>query len=130
MRGATAPPAQEAYLGRHQRQVRDCSGQQELAERLRSADVASLARSQLHGPRQSVLGDLPQRAVGSEGVASLEGAGFLEQGLLRVQHYQPSPPRPSPQAGWPERTGRAAGGIEPERPQRGIRRPVALARTD
>ena len=43
----------------HKREIGDGSGHQELEERLRPPDVASLAHAELHQPRQPMFGGLP-----------------------------------------------------------------------
>ena len=71
----------------HKREIGDGSGHQELEERLGPTEVAGLAHAELHQPRQPVFGDLTQLAIRCERLASLEGPGLLEQGLLRVDHH-------------------------------------------
>ncbi len=82
----------EANPGRRQRQVSDGGGQQELEERLGPIEAARLARAELHKPRQPVLGHLAKFAIRCERLASLEGSRLLEQGLLWVDHHQPTLP--------------------------------------
>src|SRR5215211_4758845 len=43
----------------HKREIGDGSGHQELEERLRPPDIASLAHAELHQPRQPMFGGLP-----------------------------------------------------------------------
>jgi hypothetical protein len=80
----------EAYPGRHERQVHDGGGHQQLEERLGPTEVAGLAYAELHQPRQPVFGCLTQLTIRCESLASLEGPRLLEQSLLRVDHHQPT----------------------------------------
>jgi len=48
----------EASLGCHQGQIGDGGGDQEPTEGLRSTEVASLARTELHQPGQPMFGGL------------------------------------------------------------------------
>ena len=85
---AVAAPPHQTDGGRRERQLGDGGRQEELAERLRPADVPRLAHPQLQQPRQSVLGHLPPSTIGGEGRAALEGPRLLEQGLRSA----PGPP--------------------------------------
>jgi len=49
----------EAGLRRHEREIGDGGGHQQLEEGLRPPDVAGMARAELHQPRQPVFGGLP-----------------------------------------------------------------------
>src|SRR5215207_546480 len=120
----------EAYPARHQRQVRDGGGHQELEERLGSTEVACLANAELHQPRQPVFGDLTQLAIWCELLASLEGPRLLQQGLLRVDHHQTTFAGARTYAQRSQRTAVADGGVEAKRSQGDARGTVALARTD
>ena len=48
----------EAGLGRHEREIGDGGGHQQLEESLRPTEVACLANAELHQPRQPVFGGL------------------------------------------------------------------------
>lgn len=64
----------KADARRHEREIGDGSGDQELEEGLGPAQIAGLAHAELHQPRQPVLGGLTQLAVRSESLALLENA--------------------------------------------------------
>lgn len=49
----------EADPARHEREIDDGCGDEELEKRLGSTEVAGLAHPELHHPRQPVLGGLP-----------------------------------------------------------------------
>jgi hypothetical protein len=49
----------ESSAHTHKREIDDGSGHQELEERLRPTDLASLAQAELHQPRQPMFGGLP-----------------------------------------------------------------------
>ena len=57
----TALPPHQADFRGHQRQIGDGGGQEELAQRLRPTPAAGLTQTELHQPRQPMLGHLARR---------------------------------------------------------------------
>src|SRR5215208_4850620 len=102
----------EADPRRHEREIGDGRGHKELEEHLCPTEVAGLAHPELHQPRQSVFGYLTQLAIRRERLALLECPRLLKQGLLRVDHHQPTLAEARSHARGPERACVADGGVE------------------
>jgi hypothetical protein len=88
----------EAGSPRHEREIGDGGGDQELEEGLRPPEVAGLAHAELHEARQPVFGGLAQLAIRRERLALLQRPRLLQQSLLRVDHDQPAFPQTRPHA--------------------------------